>query len=136
MTDVVNATRVFLGDERRWSSVRVALDDVQALWGGVRVRASGDCVVNVVTVLGGGLEQRRSMRIDPIVWHDLMRLLIACDAAAIDPPDRSGLPDEVRLCLTLVDADGREVSVSKWAGVSDARFDRVQEAIGALAGSG
>jgi hypothetical protein len=133
MTESVNATRAFLGKEPRWSEVRVTLDTVQALWGGLRVQASGDCSVTVTTVPRGGMEQLRTFNLDRASWHELMLLLIECDAVAIDPPHRSGLPDEVRPSLTLVNADGRSVSVSKWAGVADARFDRVQAAVAALA---
>jgi hypothetical protein len=133
MTDGVNATRAFLGEEQRWSDVRVVLDDVHPLWGGIRVQAAGDCSVVATIVLRGGMERLQTFILDRAAWHELMLLLIECDAVAIDPPERSGLPDEVRPCLALVNADGRGVSVSKWAGVADARFDRVQAAVAALA---
>jgi hypothetical protein len=133
MTDNVNATSTFLGDEQRWSEIRIVLDDVQALWGGIRIQAAGDGGAVATTVLRGGMEQRQAFRLDRAAWRELMLLLIDCDAVAIDPPDRSGFPDEARPCLTLANADGRVVSLSKWAGVADARFDRVQAAIAALA---
>jgi hypothetical protein len=132
MTESLNATRAFLGDEPRWSEVRIILDAVHGLWGGLRVEASGDCSVTATTVRRGGMEQVRTRILDRATWHELMLLLIECDAVAIDPPRRSGFPDEVRLSLALVNADGRSVSVSKWAGLADARFDRVQAAVAAL----
>ena len=132
MTECVNATRAFLGDEPRWSEVRVILDTVHALWGGLHVQASGDCSVTVTTVPRGGMEQMRTFILDRANWHALMLLLIECDAVAIDPPNRPGLPDELRPSLVLVNADGRSVSLSKWVGVADARFDRVQAAVVAL----
>jgi hypothetical protein len=135
MTESVNATRAFLGDESRWSAVRVELDNVQGLWGGIRVWAAGDGRVIATTVLRGGVEQRRALIHDRATWRELMLLLIECDAVAIDPPERSGIPDEARPCLALFNADGRAVRLSKWAGVADERFDRVQAAVAALARS-
>jgi len=132
MIESVNATSAFLGDESRWSGVRVSLDDVQALWGGFRVQAAGDGVVIVTIVDRGGLEQKRTSILDHIRWRELILLLIEFDAVAIDRPQRPGLPDETFRRLTLVNADERVVSVSKWAGVRDERFDSVYVAMRAL----
>lgn len=129
MEHVLNATQVFLGDEARWAGGRVELDDVQGLWGGRRIAVAGPGWAVVERVQPGMAAWRHEVALGPAAWMALLRVFVENDFATIAPAERPGIPDEARPRITLANAAREERTVSKWAGVADARFEAVYEAL-------
>jgi hypothetical protein len=108
---------------------RVELDDVQALWGGRRIAVAGPGWAVVERVRPGMRVWRYEVALGPAAWMALLRVLVENDFATIAPAERPGIPDEARPRITLVNAAQEQRSVSKWAGVQDARFEAVYQAL-------
>jgi hypothetical protein len=127
-----NATRAFLGSETQWAAARVELSDVQGLWGGRRIQAAGSGQVIVQLVQPGMIERRYQFALDAGEWKRLLDLLVEKDFLTIRPIERPGIPDESRPCITLVNAQGNQWAVAKWAGVKEERFHSVYAALRSL----
>jgi hypothetical protein len=125
----LNATQQFLGDETQWPAARVELYDVQGLWGGRRIYVEGTKRV-VAQLVEPTMRERRyefALRQDDL--KRLLDLFVENDFLTIRPPERAGIPDEARPSIRLVNEDGDEREVAKWAGVTDERFDRLYQAL-------
>ncbi len=120
-----DATRSFLGEPGSWPAARLELDEVQALWGGVRIRAWGSGRAEIVIVEKGLQAERYELDLGAAQGQRLLELAAQNDLLTIRPAERPGIPDEARPRLRLVNAAGQGFEVDKWAGVSDARFDAV-----------
>ena len=130
-----NKTASFLGHEYSWSKAGIELQDAQPLLGGVTVRLPGYTMsqVFVTHVAPGGEETKYRL---PLGWDEKEKLCQLCvdqDFLTIRPQERAGLPDEARPTITLTNAHTESHTVSKWAGIADARFDAVYHALLALA---
>jgi hypothetical protein len=125
----INRTGTFLGDEPQWSAAQVDLFDVQGLWGGRRIHAAGPCLAVVRLILPGMHEKRYGFDLGSDEWKWLLGLFVENDFLTIRLPERLGIPDEARPRITLINASGSKWTVSKWAGISDQRFDAVYSAM-------
>lgn len=132
-----NQTAEFLRHEASWNKASLELHDVQPLFGGVIVRLPRwtSSQAFVTRVAPGGSETKFKL---PLRWTDgekaaLIRLCVAQDFLTIQPETRPGLPDEARPSLTLTNRKGDSHTIAKWAGVADARFDAIYQALLALA---
>lgn len=132
-----NKTAEFLRHEASWNKASLELHDVQPLFGGVVVRLPGwtSSQAYVTRVAPGGSETKFKL---PLNWTDgekaaLIRLCVENDFLTIAPEMRLGHPDEARPSLTLTNPKGDSHTVAKWAGVADARFDAIYQALLALA---
>jgi hypothetical protein len=132
-----NETAVFLSNEYSWRNASLELVDVQPLHGGVRVFLPGwtsaELIVN--RFARDGSETKFRIRLD---WtakekEELMRLCIEHDFCTIQPENRLGIPDEARPRLTLTNSKQKSHTITKWAGVTDARFDAIYQQLLALA---
>ncbi len=121
----LNPTQVFLGDETHWLDVSIELFDVQGLWGGRRIRVTNGGQMVVQVVQRGMIEQRYELRLSPYDSRQLLGMLIENDFLTLHPAERSGIPDEARPIITVVNAAGEKWTVAKWAGVKDAHFDSI-----------
>jgi len=130
-----NQTRAFLGETYDWLKASIQLEDVQPLYGGVRVYLPRWTASQMfITQLRSG-EQETKYRI-PLGWHEketLCQLFIEQDFLAIQPEERSGIPDEAHPNITLTNSKGESHSVAKWSGVVDVHFDVLYQALLALA---
>ena len=129
-----NATGDFLNDSRYLRrKATIQLDDVQALYGGQRLLLKGDGRLVFTQVAPGGKESVSTYYLpaaDPeLIW----RLCEEQDLLTIRPEERPGIPDEVRQTITLTNFRGEQYGVSKWAGVTEARFTAIMDALLALA---
>lgn len=132
-----NQTKVFLGQSYHWSKASLELHDRQPLHSGVYVYLPGWSIsmAYVTHIAPGGLETKYRI---PLKWTAgektrLCQLCIDHDFLTIQPDERPGIPDEPRPTLTLTNHKNERHTVAKWAGVSDARFDAIYEALLALA---
>lgn len=126
---MTNTTGIFLGPKAAWPGASLELDDVQALHGGRRIFIYGTGQVLVQMVAPGQQEQRYEFKLARAEVRRLLQLCIEHDLATIKPADRPGQPDEARPTLTLGNDEGRFEIVSKWAGVTDPRFDAIYAAL-------
>ncbi len=124
-----NATSAFLGHESLWSSARVELSDVQGLWGGCRILAAGSGQVVVQAVQPGMYERRYEFKLNTREWKQILELFLEKDFLTIQPMERPGIPDEARPRIILVNAYGDQRIVSKWANVTEERFDAIYSAL-------
>jgi hypothetical protein len=126
---MTNATADFLDTKYlRWQA-SVQLDDVQALFGGVRLRVGGSGQGQLERVVQGGQITSRRIFLNPRQVEQFWQLCIAHDFLTIQPDERPGRPDEARPRITLRNFRGEEHSVAKWAGVQDARFEAIYQAL-------
>lgn len=131
----MNRTAVFFaqGDP---TLLIVELWDVQPLFGGMIVLVEGGAApqVQLTRVAPGGQQAvvKRPLSLPRV--SALRQLCIEQDFLTIAPQERMGVPDEARPRLTLTNGRGDSYSVEKWAGVADARFDRIYLAVKQLAG--
>lgn len=132
-----NKTAEFLSHEYSWNKASLALDDVQPLFGGVKVQLPGwtSSQALVSHIAPGGTETKYKLSLK---WGEnekvqLIRLCVENDFLTIQPPERPGFPDEARPTLTLSNSNRETHTVAKWAGVADARFDAIYQALLALA---
>src|ERR1041385_7965660 len=119
----VYATQTFLGDESQRGVASVELVDIQGLWGGRRILVSGSRKVLVQRVLRGQLEKRYEFELSIDEWNRLLDLFVEYDFLTISPAERPGIPDEAHPSISLMNVGGDKWTVSKWAGVTDERFD-------------
>ncbi len=124
-----NATRAFLGAEYNWDKAQIELDDVQALYGGVRLWIASWGKPSVRRVAAGGKEKRYKIPFSRDEKKDLLNLFVAQDFLTIEPEEREGIPDEARPSITLTNYKWDVHVVSKWAGVQDERFDVLYDAL-------
>lgn len=121
-----------MGRNHLQKSAVLTLEDVQPLFGGMRVTLYGDGKIKVVRSERGGerlaWEWEDRGRVG-VVW----RLLLAEDFLTIEPEERPGQPDEARPSLTLRNHFGKSHTIAKWAGVQSPRFDRIYQALLAIA---
>ncbi|MBK8900663.1 MAG: hypothetical protein IPM53_05755 [Anaerolineaceae bacterium] len=132
-----NKTAEFLLHEYSWNKASLALHDVQPLSGGVVVRLPGWTTSQALVsrFAPGGAETKYKL---PLKWTEgekaaLIDLCVAHDFLTIQPEERPGIPDEARPSLTLTNSKGESHTITKWAGVADARFDAIYQALLALA---
>jgi hypothetical protein len=127
-----NPTAAFLGPDAQWPRCAVILNDIHPLWGGTAVilEGSGACVVRIVKQ---GQEKRFSLALTAEEARAFRGLCIENDLSTVEPPGRSGLPDQARPAIALRNAAGETRSVWKWDGDRVPRFDVVLEALKALA---
>jgi hypothetical protein len=124
-----NETRAFLGIEYAWSNVSWRLEDVQALHGGVRVWVPHWGAAFVTQVAPGGREAKFKVPVSSKERKQFVRLCIEQDFVTIQPEERPGVPDEARPSITLSNYKREEHTISKWAGVQDARFEVIYQAL-------
>jgi hypothetical protein len=98
-----NLTAQFFGDPSCWHTVTLQLWSVQSLWGGYIVSVAGPGAAVVRRILPGAQhEQRYEVPLHGEESAELLRLLIAHDALAIEPCERTVMvPDEAETILTL-----------------------------------
>jgi hypothetical protein len=115
--------------------VGIELEDVQPLYGGVRVRLptwTGSFVF-VTWVDAGGAETKYRLGLGMGEKEDLCQSLVDQDFLTIRLEERPGQPDEARPRLTLTNRQHKSHTVAKWAGVADERFDALHESLLELA---
>lgn len=129
-----NATVTFLRPEYSWSKVAFELRAVQPLSGGVKVYLPAWTISQffVTKVAPEGKETKYKLQMAWETKEELCRLFIEKDFITIRPEERVGVPDEARSEITLTNSRNESHTISKWAGVADARFDAVYEALLAL----
>lgn len=130
-----NKTAEFLGADYNWSRAQIELRDVQPFMGGVRVLLPHYTISHmfVTQVAPGGGDTKFKL---PLGWDEKKELCALCveqDFVTIAPEERAGLPDEGRPTITLSNRHREQVTVVKWAGVRDARFDPIYDRLLALA---
>jgi hypothetical protein len=126
---MTNSTSFFLGPKATWPGASLELDDVQALHGGRRIFVYGTGHVLVQMVAPGQQERRYEFKLAGAEVRRLLHLCIEHDLATIKPADRPGQPDEARPTLALGNYERQFEIVSKWAGVTDPRFDAIYAAL-------
>jgi hypothetical protein len=119
-----NATSKFLGPESDWPKCKVALRDIQGLFGGqdVYVDGSGDCIVRLVEK---GNEKRFSLKLAQEEAAALRRMCIRSDLADLKIKERPGVPDEAHPEISLTSAAGETRKAAKWANDKVPAFDKV-----------
>ncbi len=125
----LNATQKFLGNETQWPTAKVELYDVQGLWGGRRIIIEGANRVIVQRVDRGMQERRYEFVLGQDDLSRLLNLFIENDFLTIQPAERMGIPDEARPRIILVNEGGEKRELSKWARVTDERFDALYKAL-------
>ncbi len=119
----MNKTELFLGDRSNWKQAVVELRSVHGLYGGLNIRLAGSglVLIQVVEVRGKGLVERQYVRELPDGYSPetetvggVFDAIVAKDFLTIFPSDRMGLPDEVRMRITVSNAKGDEHTVSVW----------------------
>mgnify|MGYP006921585956 CR=1 FL=1 len=128
-----NETSQFLGRDYQWRDAEIRLEDVQALYGGVRLWIAKWGKPSVRRVARGGEETRYKIPFARDEKSELLQLFVRQDFLTIKPPERAGVPDEARPVITLTNAKRETHTVTKWAGVQDARFDLLYDALLAIA---
>lgn len=132
-----NKTAEFLNHEYSWNKASLELHDVQPLFGGVKVQLPGwthsQALVSRITPDGTETKYRLPLKWTEGEKQQLIRLCVAHDFLTIQPQERPGIPDEARPSLTLGNSKRESHTVVKWAGVADARFDAIYQAVLALA---
>jgi len=130
-----NKTANFLGNPYNWSKASLKLQDVQPLFGGVIVYLPRWTMSQayVTLVATGGKETKYRLTLAGQEKKQLCQLCLEQDFLTIQPEERAGIPDEARPTITLSNAKNESHTISKWAGVKDARFDAVYQALLALA---
>jgi hypothetical protein len=128
----MNITLPFLGVPARWKDAQIHLSALQGLWGGwqVFVGGNGEAVVRRVSPLTR--EQRYKLLLNETELHSLFEACIENDLLAVPRPQRPGIPDEVMVQLTLVNAEGEYRTVSKWARDVLPEFEAVSRPLFAL----
>ncbi|MCA9919336.1 MAG: hypothetical protein KC445_15360 [Anaerolineales bacterium] len=128
-----NKTAVFLHPAHTWNRASLELVDVQPLHGGVRVLLPSWTVAEatVSQFAPGGTETKYRI---PLKWTEnekaqLIQLCVDHDFLTIQPEMRLGLPDEARPSLTLQNHKRKKHTITKWAGVENARFDAIYQAM-------
>jgi hypothetical protein len=129
----VNETELFLGERPSWPTATLILDDVQALWGGQRLVVNGDGTAVLTTVAPGGAPQINQFSLSEDTIQRLLQLCVDVDLVTIVTPERLGVPDEARPTLTLVNGNGRQHTIAKWANDKAERFDAIYAALLQLA---
>ena len=132
-----NKTAAFLIHEYSWNKASLELHDVQPLFGGVNVLLPGwtHSQALVSRIAPDGTETKYRL---PLKWTEgekqqLIRLCVEQDFLTIQPEERPGIPDEARPSLTLRNSKRESHTVAKWAGVANARFDAIYQALLSLA---
>jgi hypothetical protein len=132
-----NKTAAFLIHEYSWNKASLELNDVQPLFGGVVVLLPGwtHSQALVSRIAPDGTETKYRL---PLKWTEgekqqLIRLCVEQDFLTIQPEERPAIPDEARPSLTLRNSKRESHTVAKWAGVADARFDAIYQAMLTLA---
>lgn len=128
-----NATAEFLGHRFLWPKAQFSLEDVQALYGGVRVSilSWGDYFIHQIAP--DGEEKSYKIPISTAEREYLVNLFVEEDFVTIKPEERMGIPDEARPIIKLRNSKGEEHAVSKWVGVEDERFNVLYQALKMLA---
>ena len=124
-----NETAVFLGSQFYWGNAQIRLEDVQPLYGGVRLWVASWGNPSVHRVAASGDVKRYKVPFNREEKLDLIQLFAEQDFLTIAPPERAGIPDEARPSITLINHKRETHTVSKWAGVQDARFDVIYDAL-------
>lgn len=126
----INQTRSFLREPYLWPGASLELDDVQWLHGGRRIFVYGTGQTLVQIVSPGPQERRYEFRLARAEVRRLFQLCIENNLVTIKPEERPGLPDEAQPRLRLASISSYyPCEVSKWAGVKDARFDAIYQAL-------
>ena len=129
----MNETAKFLGAEADWEKASIALNDIQGLWGGRAVTATGAGGV-VVEQRGPVLRSGYfTAQLSESETRALFRRFIEQDFLTIAISPRPGIPDEAHPQIALTNASGAAHTVGKWARQSEARFDALYAALNALA---
>jgi hypothetical protein len=130
MTDKpTNQTRAFLDKAYLWPGASLELEDVQWLHGGRRIFVYGTGQTLVQVVSPGPQERRYEFRLTRKEARRLFQLCMENDLAALKPEQRPGLPDEAQPRLRLTNINDSYREVSKWAGVEDAGFKAIYQAL-------
>ncbi len=124
-----NETSQFLGRDYQWHDAEIRLEDVQALYGGVRLWIAKWGKPSVRRIVRGGAETRYKVPFARDEKIELLQLFVKQDFLTIKPPERAGIPDEARPTITLTNAKRETHTVAKWTGVQDERFDRLYDAL-------
>lgn len=129
-----NKTAVFLGPNYNWTKSTLELRDVQPLFGGVIVKLPGWTMgeAYITRIAPDGSESKYRLRLKIKEKQELIDLCVAQDFLTIQPAERPGIPDEARPTLTLTNSKKESHTVAKWAGVADARFETIYQALQAL----
>ena len=131
-----NGTQIFLGNDR--DDVKIALIDVQGLWGGrnIFILGSGKIFVQVVYrepkksgSLSPLLEKRYVLSLADDEIRKLINVFIENDFITINLKDRPGIPDEAMPTIILVNGKGQMYKISKWESDKDIRFDTIYQEI-------
>ena len=128
-----NETSAFLGYDFQWQSAQIRLEDVQGLYGGVRLWIASWGKPSVRRIARGGREKRYKIPFTRDEKIELLHLFVEQDFLTIEPPERNGIPDEARPFISLTNGNQETHTVSKWAGIKDERFDVLYDALLAIA---
>jgi len=130
-----NETEHFLGNESEWQNIRIELRDVQGLWGGrnIFIYGSGKTIIQIVNPdpkKGLGLfEKRYTFSLGDYEIKRLINAFIKNDFVTIKLNNRSGVPDEAKPEIILINSKGDSREVSKWQNDKNERFDMIYEQI-------
>ena len=127
-----NLTQSFLGNPASWKAARLQLTSLQALWGGWVVTALGNGEAIVQHVSHVRLERRYRFDLGQVEVTALFEACVGHDLLALPGPQRPGVPDEIRMGLTLVNPQGEARTVTKWAGDRQEAFEAVMRPLFAL----
>ncbi len=126
-------TRAFLGDAAGWQGAQLILDDVNGLWGGLRVTVRGDGNAYVTLVDVSLAEQHFWLPLGVDRALAVLELAAAQDLLAVPASGHVPVPDETATRLLLVNAAGETRTAVRWAHDDpDPRFETVREALMAL----
>ncbi len=128
---VENQTSAFLGNRFSWSKIKIELDDVQPLHGGIKVHLPGWTMGQafVTRVAPGGKETKYKILLWQQEKEQICQLCVDHDFLTIEPENRAGVPDEARPAITLTKQVGEIHTTAKWAGIEDVRFDAIYDAL-------
>jgi hypothetical protein len=105
---------------------QIVLKDVQPLWGGRNLYLWHDGSL-YIQIVEQGQENRYATQITPEQVAELDSLLHEHNFAAIEIPDRPGLPDEAHPTITVWWQSGEHTSAAKWDTDTHPDFDAVYE---------
>ncbi|MFI0607150.1 MAG: YbjN domain-containing protein [Anaerolineae bacterium] len=126
-------TRAFLGDTAGWQGAQLILDDVNGLWGGLRVTVRGDGNAYVTMVDVSLAEQHFWLPLGVDRALAVLDLAAQQDLLAVPVSGRVPVPDETSTRLQVINAAGETRTVVRWAHDDpDTRFDVVREGLMAL----
>jgi hypothetical protein len=124
------ATRAFLGKDLARASVTYERSpSISALPFTVHIKGGGAGELEWMSLKGGSGVRRVAFRVDAADVRGILDALVAQGFSEVVGAERPGVPDEVRLRVTIQNAKGAHISAEKWASDDHARFDAVLDAI-------